>query len=150
MTSQKTRPIASAYVRGGIYAHMTGQEINRKLDLAETMLVLKHLPDSNFDRRVIARFDISTLDGDYVRLVAKTIIAIDDPEVCYTAHAVDFEGDLSALTYESFPSFGKELGRGAFAGVISCDVSEYVKKAKGDGRQQLCLVICATKNCACH
>ena len=147
MESKKILPFAASYVRGGMYADLTASEINQRFGLPEDMLVLKYHPGTDVDRRIIARFDISDLEGKYVRLMVNSTASIAEPNVCYAARLTDFTGDLSSLTWNTFPEMGDEIDRDLFAGFNGCDVSDLVREAKATGKTELCLAICATKTC---
>ena len=109
------------------------------------MLVLKYHPGTDVDRRILARFDISGLEGKYVRLIVRSSVSISESNVCYAAHPTAFAGDPATLTWNTFPEMGDEIDRDLFAGFNGCDVSDYIREAKAAGKTEICLAICATK-----
>ncbi len=61
-------PVACTYVRSGIYADMTAQEINKALKLSGTKVYIKKTDDPDFNRYALMKFDISECNPEQKKI----------------------------------------------------------------------------------
>ena len=146
MNVKKIYPIQGSYVRSGAHADKNIDKINEEFGLPSDMLVLKHAPGTDWNRYLLLKFDLSEIDGAYVRLLLKTGASVAEA-VNYSAHPAEFEGDPRTLTYNTFPAFGEKLDEAMLSGFMGCNITKYVADAKKAGKKEIALVICASAYC---
>ena len=148
MKNQATKilPTSASYVRSGNFSETVGKEINKALGLREDMLIFKHAPDTDWDRYIYVKFKLDELSGKFASLHVKLNgITVEESEVFYTVHPVNFDGNVEELTYGTRPEAGELIARALLGGFGGCDISGYVEKAKKEGKSEICLAIYATK-----
>ena len=147
MSSNKTLPIEVSYVRSGNFADCTAKEINEQVGLPPERLVFKYAPDTNWHRYLVFKFDTEAINGKVVKLAVKLApsITVEEDDVWYEAFALDFDGDVASLTYNTLPAVGEPIARARLGGFNGCDISEYIAKAKADGKKTVCFAVTATK-----
>ena len=140
-------PSAASYVRSGNFSSKNASEINASLGLPEEMLIFKHAPGSDWDRYLLAKFNIEELEGKHFRLCVRmsSFISVAETDVLYQALPLDFEGDITKLTYDTLPPMGEAVGSAYLGGFGGCDISEYIAKAKAEGKKELYFAVYATR-----
>ena len=142
---KKVIPTNATYVRIGKFADKTAKEINAALGLDPDMLIFKHAPNTDWDRYLVAKFDIDSLEGKHLRLCVRTGMPVDESDVGYEVYPLEFDGEIEALTYNTLPTFGAAISKAKLGGFCGCDITDYVAKARAEGKKALCFVIGATK-----
>lgn len=145
--AKKVLPIDAGYVRSGLYADKTAAQINESVGLPPERLVFKHAPGTDWNRYLVAKFDTDSLDGNFFRLSVKISggISIAEADVWYETYPIEYDGELKNLTYNTLPKLGEPTSRSRLGGFTGCDISDYVAKAKAEGKKNICFAITATK-----
>ena len=144
---RKVIPVDVSYVRSGTFADKTMAQINEAVGLPPERLVFKYAPGTDWNRYLLVRFDIDTLCAKSFSLDVKLIsaIAIDEADVCFEVYPIEFDGKLGELTYNTMPKPGEAIAKARLGGFSGCNVTEYIKQAKADGKKTVCFAVCATK-----
>jgi len=148
LCTNKALPIAATYVRSGKFSNMKANEINESVGLPPERLVFKYAPGTDWNRYLIMKFNLDTLVGKYQKLRVNLMsgIVVAEADVWYEAYPIDFDGDISQLTYNTLPKLGEAISKTRLGGLDGCDITEYVAKAKAEGKKEICLAVGATKN----
>ena len=144
---QNILPVAASYVRSGPFSAMTAEKINEAVGLPKERLVFKYAPDTDWHRYLLVKFNTDALQGTHFRLCVKLMsgVMVSEADVYYAVYPIDFEGDVRTLTYDTLPALGEAVGKAYLGGFNGCDVSDYVQKARAEGKKELYFAITATK-----